>query len=115
MVEISDLSNETSGTSFAELLRKKFPRLEDPSETKINPKLNFLLSVRTFFVSKGKYQRNCRPVASYFIFVQLTLGKITRYAQTDFALAVCSLTTIKILRNGRGGFYTLQVSITFLM
>ena len=44
-VEISDLSNETSGTSFVELLRKKFPCLEDPSETKkINIKLNFLLS-----------------------------------------------------------------------
>ena len=35
-VEISDLSNEASGTSFVELLRKKFPRLEDPSETKKN-------------------------------------------------------------------------------
>ena len=65
--------------------------------------------------SIGQYQRNCRPVASYLIFVELTTGKITRFAQTDFAFDICSLTTTKILRNGRDLVCTLQVPITLFM
>ena len=70
-------------------VRNSAPSGRPVGDKKNKLKLNFLLFVRTFFVSKGKYQRNCRPVTPYLIFVSLTIGKITRYAQTDFALVVC--------------------------